>query len=574
MDFGDKQATNLLNCVVMAAGWEGDGMRDALYGTPERRLRPARVVLIGPEIEENLGIRYIAASLRQAGIPATILPFDHIGQLAELRDRAIGLDADLVALSLAFQWRANDVLALAMALRDAGYRGHITAGGHFATFCWAEILAGFPEIDSLCLGEAEHIVVDLANAVTAGGSLETVAGLALRGATGRPFTTAPRPQPDVDALPEPDRRGVPAECLGQPIASLVAGRGCYARCTFCCIAAWHERAAEGRRWRQRHVDAVADEMATLYHRDGVRIFIFHDDNFLPPGHSRAIERIDALADALARRGIGPIASVIKARPNDVAPEIFAALRDRLGLLRVYLGIENDSTQGLKTLRRGISPEQNHTAMRILSDFGIYACFNLLLWDPDTDVPALETNLAFMETFAAIPHNFGRVELYAGTPLLARMQQERRCQGDWMGWDYTLATPSVQRVFELAMACFYERNFAEGAAANRLMSTRFDVEVARHFHPQRFDPAWLDEAKELSRTLMLDSAGGLRQIMAFVCEPGDESAFVNGLRQRLRQVERTVLDGAARLEGRVQAGIGARCRHHRLAAVEPVGIEGG
>ena len=530
-------------------------------------MRSPRIVLIGPEIEENLGLRYIGAALTQAGMPATILPFDHAGQLAALRDLALGLDPDLVALSLSFQWRANDMLALALALREAGYRRHITAGGHFATFCWAEILSTFPELDSLCLGEAEHTVVGLASAIANSGALNAVTGLALRGAGGVPFETPKRPQPDVDTLPEPDRRGGPAECLGQPIASLVAGRGCYAHCTFCCIAAWHERAATGRRWRMRRVEAVADEMAHLYHLHGIRVFIFHDDNFLPPGHAKAITRIDALADALAERGVRRIASVIKARPNDVTLEIFTALRDRLGLLRVFLGIENDSVQGLKTLRRGVLPDQNHAAMQILAGLGVYVCFNLLLWDPDTDADALATNLVFMETFADTPHNFGRVELYAGTPLLDRMLREGRCRGDWMGWDYSLATPTMQRVFELAMACFYERNFAEGGAANRLMSTRFDVEVARHFHPDRFDPAWLDAAKNLSRTLMLDSVQALREIILFSGEPDGAAAFLDLMRPRLRRMETSVIDQAARLEECVQAGVGARCRHHRMPATE-------
>ena len=523
------------------------------------------VLLIGPELEENLGLRSIAASLEAAGIAAQIAPFDSMAALASLRDLTLSLNPTLVALSLAFQWRAQDMLALAIALREAGYRGHITGGGHFATFCWCEILGDFPEMDSLCLGEAEHTVVELVEALAGGKALDTIEGLALAGADGTPFETPSRVQPDVDLLPDPDRRGIPAQCLGHPIATLVAGRGCYGRCTFCCIAAWHERAREGRRWRLRRAEAVADEMAQLYHQRGVRIFVFHDDNFLPPGHARALERIDALADALARRGVGRIACVVKARPNDVTPEIFTALRDRLGLVRVFLGIESDSTQGLSTLRRGVRRDQNHEAMRVLSELDLYVCFNLLVWDPDTDFDAFHTNLAFMEAFADTPHNFGRVELYAGTPLLARMQQEGRCRGDWMGWDYPLATEPMQRVFEIAMHCFHERNFAAGSAANRLMGTRFDVEVARHFHPERFDPAWLDEAKSLSRTLAQSSVRGLREIVAMVQNAEDAPKRVQGLKKHLRETESSILERATELEERVQSGIGARCRHYRIAA---------
>jgi hypothetical protein len=67
---------------------------------------------------------------------------------------------------------------------------------------------------------------------------------------------------------------------------------------------------------------------------------------------------------------------------------------------------------------------------------------MLLFDPDITVQSLETNLAFIRAAADFPFNFGRVELYAGTPLLQRMQFERRCWGDYMQWDYALASPMV------------------------------------------------------------------------------------------------------------------------------------
>jgi len=111
----------------------------------------ANVALVGPEIEENLSLRYIASSLAKAGHRAALVPFNQERDFA-FALRAI-LDAperpEVVGISLAFQWRAKDFLALAVALRDAGYRGHITLGGHFATFESASLLADFPEVDSV-----------------------------------------------------------------------------------------------------------------------------------------------------------------------------------------------------------------------------------------------------------------------------------------------------------------------------------------------------------------------------------------------------------------------------------------
>ena len=164
----------------------------------------------------------------------------------------------------------------------------------------------------------------------------------------------------------------------------------------------------------------------------------------------------------------------------------------------------------------------------------------------------------MEKFAAVPQNFGRVELYAGTPLLASMQAQGRCTGDYLDWDYRIADKDAQRVFELAMQCFYVRNFSDVAAANLLMGTRFVVEVAARFHPQIFRESWMTEAKRLNRELAGDSVQGMREIMKFVQAHKSrrrESDFVWRLSERLRATERRVMEAAGRLETEIQNVVG-------------------
>ena len=448
----------------------------------------------------------------------------------------------LIGLSLAFQWRAKDFLGLAVALRDAGYRGHITCGGHFATFASDDILRDFPEIDSVCRQEAEETLVHLARAVERGEELTNVAGLALRSAGGAVVHTAHPTLPDLAQLPRPDRRGEPAACFAHGIAPLVSSRGCYANCSFCCIAAWQEESLPGKRYRLREVDDVADEMVELSRTRGVDIFVFHDDNFFVPGHRRNKERFSALADALDLRGIGRFATVVKARPTDTDPEVFRILKERLHCIRVYIGIETDADQGLATLRRWSRPSQNHRSIDLVRSLDLYTCFNMLLFDPDTTLESLDTNVAFMRYAPEFPFNFGRVELYAGTPLLARMQQEGRAVGDYLQWDYALASTEVERVFKLAIDCFHPRNFGDDAIANRIMGTRFDVEVARHFHPEVFRKEWLDEGHDLSRALSLDTASGLEAILAHVrsgapraCDAGLTIELSRGLRKTEAEV---------------------------------------
>jgi radical SAM superfamily enzyme YgiQ (UPF0313 family) len=513
------------------------------------------VALIGPEFEENLSLRYLSSSLAAAGFRAEILPFNRDRDLVRIVAEVMEDPPLLVGLSLAFQWRAKDFLAMALALREAGYRGHITAGGHFATFASREILRDFPELDSICRQESENTIVELTRRLRQNVAWDDLPGMAYRKGDGVVLTEQPA-LPDLARLPWPDRSGEAASCFGHKIAPLVSSRGCYANCTFCCIAAWHEESQPGKRYRLRTPEDVADEMVALQRQRGIEIFVFHDDNFFVPGHRKNADRFNALADALEARGIGRFASVVKARPTDVDREVFRILKERLHCIRVYVGIETDADQGLKTLGRWSAPQKNHRAIDLVRELELYTCFNMLLFDPDTTLESLEINFAFIKQAAEFPFNFGRVELYAGTPLLGRMQFEKRCWGDYMQWDYALNSPEVERVFALAMRCFHARNFGEGALANRIMGTRFDLEVARFFHPETFDPRWLEQGKVLSRALGLDSVEALEAIVQHVrvTRDGDDE-LVERLSARLRKVEKQIGRRARQLAADIHAVIG-------------------
>ena len=508
------------------------------------------IALVGPEVEENLSLRYLAASLEAAGLRCQIFGFNADCDFSRIARRLLepGPAPLLVGLSLAFQWRARDFLALAMALREGGLRSHITAGGHFATFAAPELLRDFSELDSICRFEAEHTLRELAHALRAGTPLELVAGLALW-RDGQLRLTAPRPLPELGALPPPIRRGEPARCFGHGIMPLVGSRGCYGHCRFCCIAAWHEQGTAGPRFRLRPVEHIADEMAAEHQRRGIEIFVFEDDNFFLPRAADSLERIHALGDALARRGVRRFATVVKARADDVQREPFAALCERLHCIRAYVGIETDSARGLRTLGRQARREHNHRALEVVRELGLYICFNLLLFDPESTLADLEDNLEFMGAVADYPFCVGRVELYAGTPLLADLLAQGRCRGDYLQWDYALGDPAMQRVFQLFMRTMRQRNYGDGAAVVALWLLRFDLEAIGFFHPSQLRSEWRERAIGITRRLSLDTVQTLRAIIDHVRSggpPADDEPFGRGLRQRCAEIDREVIVAAHEL----------------------------
>ncbi|MGB8932113.1 MAG: cobalamin-dependent protein [Anaeromyxobacteraceae bacterium] len=314
-----------------------------------------RVLLVGPDLEANLSLLYLSSSLRAAGHEPAIAHFNCREDAPSVVDAARG--ADLVGLSMCFQVRAGEFLALAEALKQDAPGRPVVAGGHHASCAAVELLEHHPALDAIALHEGEDSLAELAGL---GGELVRrageVAGVAHRRG-GRVVFSAPRPiREELDSLPRPDRSGPARLLCGVPTAYLMGSRGCVSDCDYCCITTLH-RLVTGPRFRQRSPEDVADEMAELYHRRGVRQFVFHDDNFLVPSQAHNRERIDAIDAALKARAVGDVGLVLKCSPRDADRATLARLRD-MGLLRLFMGIESASACGLASIGRRQTVEQN------------------------------------------------------------------------------------------------------------------------------------------------------------------------------------------------------------------------
>jgi len=75
-----------------------------------------KIVLVGPDYEENLSIRYLSASLLSGGHDATLAVFNSPVDAAAVANAP--QCADLVGLSLCFQARAREFLGLAQRIKS------------------------------------------------------------------------------------------------------------------------------------------------------------------------------------------------------------------------------------------------------------------------------------------------------------------------------------------------------------------------------------------------------------------------------------------------------------------------
>jgi anaerobic magnesium-protoporphyrin IX monomethyl ester cyclase len=476
-----------------------------------------KVALVGAELEENLGLRYMAAALEAKGHHVELFPFNSELDLSRVAELINDSAPYITGFSMVFTGRAIEFCRLAQKLRDQGYHGHLIAGGHFASLNCERLLQDFPAFDSVGLGEGEHIICDLADHLD---DPSQVSGLCYRAADGSIAVNPSLGNPDnLDALAFPKRTSF-HDYYGKPIASILSSRGCYRDCAFCSINAWYKQGG-GKKFRLRTIENVVAEMKDLYIHHGIRIFNFQDDNFFHPRNKVAVERFEALKKALDREGVEDIAIAVKARPDSITYGAIQLL-DGLGLFRVFLGVENASERGLRHLNRKCSLDRILNALKVLNDFDIHVSYNLLMFEPDTELADILINLRFIERHMDNPFNFCRAEVYAGTGLEARLRSQNRLLGDYCGFDYRIKDPYAEAFHQIANYAFFDRNFNDFGLHYFNMQVDFCFQILRRFYPELLTQTMRSAVKSFIKETNLDTYQCLCPVYDFVAasDPGD------------------------------------------------------
>lgn len=141
---------------------------------------PADVALIGYQDQGNLGMGHLAAVLQEHG--RTVEMIDVRDGPDRIAARLARRQPSVVGFSLIFQFFLPQFRRVASQLRGAGIKSHFTIGGHYPSLCHDEVLADFPELDSVVRYEGELTLVDLLQRLSAGEDWRETPGIAyLRG---------------------------------------------------------------------------------------------------------------------------------------------------------------------------------------------------------------------------------------------------------------------------------------------------------------------------------------------------------------------------------------------------------
>jgi anaerobic magnesium-protoporphyrin IX monomethyl ester cyclase len=421
-------------------------VRDDFIGTVMRERDSSRaVVLIGFKKQGNLGLGYLASTLRERGYAVEILdveePFEAIvGAIRRLKPIIVGF-------SLIFQFYVFRFEAMIAQLRAQGVDAHFTMGGHFPSLSYQHTLSLVPQLDSVVRFEGELTLLELADCLGTGRDWHSIHGIAYR-RDGEIVATPMRPLVrDLDEFPYPDRSIEPPMVLGRRALQLLASRGCVRTCSFCSIHMFY-RTAPGKVVRTRKPAEVAREMRMLHDERGITVFSFQDDDFPVFGKVWQKWTRDFIGELYRQDLPGRAIWKINARADAIDPELFVEMRDA-GLYLVYMGLESGSDEGLITLNKSITVEQNLRAVEHLKAQNILFDFGFMLLDPSSTFESILENVAFLRRIVGdgyMAAEFCRMIPYDGTPIKDQLAQQGRLRGDVCNPDYDFLDPRLHEFY--------------------------------------------------------------------------------------------------------------------------------
>jgi anaerobic magnesium-protoporphyrin IX monomethyl ester cyclase len=441
------------------------------------------VMLIGFQDQANLGLGYLSATLRKNGYKVNVLDFQQAPE--QILKIVKSTDPILIGFSLIFQFYVDRFGNLIRYLRRNGVGCHFTMGGHFPTLSYEETFTLVPEIDSVVRFEGEMTLLELADLLSTGAEWRGITGIAYREA-GKTIAAPLRPLVhDLDDLPYPDRNFTDMKILGRCVMPLLASRGCIRTCSFCSIHVFY-RSAPGKVVRTRKPARVVEEMRMLHQQQGITVFLFQDDDFPlygPVWRRWANEFVDELhRNHLAQRVIWKI----NCRADAVDPALMARMRDA-GLYLVYMGLESGSEDGLTTLHKQITVEQNLRAVEILKDLDIMFEYGFMLFDPSTSFESVRKNLQFLRRIVgdgSSPASFCRMVPYDGTPIKDELAQSGRLKGDVCHPDYDFLDPRIDTFFHSLNRMVHVSGWIHGIGAltPQLQYAKAEIAAMRALFP--------------------------------------------------------------------------------------------
>jgi radical SAM superfamily enzyme YgiQ (UPF0313 family) len=302
---------------------------------------------------------------------------------------------------------------LARAIRSADSKVKLAFGGVFASLNAGLVKLQCPEVDFVCRGDGEQLLLDLLERID---DPSTVASLTWA-KDGQVMNNPNRPpERNLDQWPFPDRESlkldfvesmpldVPAVLSMERFTTMQTSRGCPWSCVFCDIPVFNEG-----KWRSRSPQHVVDEFKHLQ-AQGYGSVYFVDDHFLLQPR-----RIEAICKGINDNGIN-IQWGCEGRVDSVAQHLFPAMA-KAHCRTLMFGLESGSQKILDRVKKEQTLEEITTAVTNAKKAGIEIVHGFfVVGNPDETVEDMKATFDFAAKLPLDTFGFNRLCVYRGTPL--------------------------------------------------------------------------------------------------------------------------------------------------------------
>jgi radical SAM superfamily enzyme YgiQ (UPF0313 family) len=346
--------------------------------------------------KEFLGIQYLAAMLDSKGFDCDIVNAHYM----QWDENAISRNVDVnsykfIGISCVSQRCYPFTKKLVKFLRERGCTAHICLGGFYPSLAYEKILYDIEGIDSLILGEGEESIVSLVEKVFNGESMDQLSGIAYLN-QGLLSLNPPNRIMNLDKLPFPVRNieylgnisSIGTDKVGKRFFRMLAGRGCYGKCSFCSIIRFYAPKYKIYRSPQN----VVGEIEQLVNKYGINDFLFNDEIFYEISKKGQMW-IQQFVELIKQKEI-KISFAIEMRANDIRHEEISLLKS-VGLKRVSLGVESGIQRVLDEMNKGCTIQQNRDAIDILKQSGITPLISFIAIIPTMSFKELKDNYKFL-----------------------------------------------------------------------------------------------------------------------------------------------------------------------------------
>lgn len=225
--------------------------------------------------------------------------------------------------------------------------------------------------------------------------------------------------------------------------SILSGRGCPFKCTFCA-----RKPMWGNSVRLRSPESVADEIEFVYHKYGCRFVMFEDDTFTMNG-----QRVKETLELIQKRGL-KITYTIQTRVTHVNENLVKLVKET-GCKNIAIGVESGNQWILDKIEKGITLEQVRTAVKLIQSYGILVSSFFIIGYPwETKEMLNDTENFIKELGSDITHLYMLVPLPGSKLYDDAVAEKRLIPKEW--FYYFFQNPNVVKHDHFDNAWFYQR----------------------------------------------------------------------------------------------------------------------